>query len=331
MPVLKQLIPFSNLFIKSTIACDFFKKELSQKFEHISQVVDAGCQHSDSLQIDTKKSFRNLKLFFTSARLKKEETWLTNNKIDLVISDVASLPIKAAEKLRIPAILIGNFTWHDIYSHLPEAENETHLINTLAEEYSHATLQVLPQCHLKNQIINHKKEVGFISNNGKNVRNDLISFLGKSAENKTLIFIYLGEHGTRTVNWSNLKENKDCIFLTRDSIKHPNVYFINDKFSYHDLIASSDITLTKGGYSTLATAFANHKPVITCERDDFYEFEAVREYLQRQQIGIIVKNTPFHQGDWQESIKKALKLTVKNKIPLNGEIEVAEIVQQMLS
>ena len=94
---------------------------MSQNFNHIQRNVDAGCQHSDSLQIDTKKSFRNLKLFFASARLKEEETWLTDNKIDLVISDVASLPIKAAEKLKIPAILIGNFTWYDIYSHLPEA------------------------------------------------------------------------------------------------------------------------------------------------------------------------------------------------------------------
>ena len=304
---------------------------MSHNFNHIQQNVDAGCQHSDSLQIDTKKSFRNLKLFFASARLKEEETWLTDNKIDLLISDVASLPMKAAGNLKIPTILIGNFTWYDIYSHFPEAKNETHLIQSLAEEYSHSTLQILPQCHLDNQIISHKKEVGFIANNGKNIRNDLISFLGKSAENKTLIFIYLGEHGIRSVNWNNLRENKDCLFLTRDPIKHPDVYFIGDKFSYHDLIASSDTTLTKGGYSTLATAFANHKPVITCERDDFYEFEAVREYLQRQQIGIIVKNTPFHQGDWQESIKKALKLTVKNKIPLNGEIEIGEIIQQMLS
>jgi hypothetical protein len=97
------------------------------------------------------------------------------------------------------------------------------------------------------------------------------------------------------------------------------------------LITSSDIILTKGGYSRLSTAFANNKPVVTCERNDFYEFEAVREYLQNRQIGIIVKSTPFHQGDWQEPIKEALKLTVKNKIPLNGEIEIAEIVQQMLS
>ena len=239
--------------------------------------------------------------------------------------------MKAAGNLKLPAILIGNFTWHDIYSHFPEANNETHLIQSLAQEYSHTTLQILPQCHLENQIIKNKKEVGFISNNGKNIRNDLITFLGKSAENKTLVFIYLGEHGTRTVNWNNLGNNRDCLFLTRDPIKHPAVRFLDESFSYHDMITSSDIIITKGGYSTLSTAFANNKPVVTCERNDFYEFEAVREYLQKRQIGIIVKNTPFHQGDWQESIKKALKLTVKNKIPLNGEIEIAEIVQQMLS
>jgi len=272
-----------------------------------------------------------LKSFFTSPQLKEEEKWLTDNKIDLVISDVASLPMKAAGNLKVPAILIGNFTWHDIYSHFPEANNETHLIQSLAEEYSHTTLQILPQCHLNNKIIHHKKEVGFIANNGNNIRADLISFLGKTAENKTLVFIYLGEHGTRTVNWENLRDNKDCLFLTRDPIKHPAIHFLDENFSYHDLIASSDIILTKGGYSTLATAFANHKPVVTCERNDFYEFEAVREYLQNRQIGIIVKSAPFYQGNWQEPIKEALKLTVKNKVPLNGEIEIAEIVQQMLS
>jgi UDP:flavonoid glycosyltransferase YjiC (YdhE family) len=241
------------------------------------------------------------------------------------------MPMKTAGNLKIPAILIGNFTWHDIYSHFPEAKHEKYLIQALAEEYSHATLQILPQCHLNNKVVHQKKEVGFIANNGKNVRSDLISFLGKTAKDKTLVFIYLGEHGTHTVNWENLRDNKDCLFITRDPIEHPAIHFLDEKFSYHDLIASSDIILTKGGYSTLATAFANHKPVVTCERNDFYEFEAVREYLQKRQIGIIVKSEPFNQGEWQESIKEALKLTVKNKIPLNGEIEIAEIVQQMLS
>lgn len=239
--------------------------------------------------------------------------------------------MKAAGNLKIPAILIGNFTWHDIYSHLAEAKNHSQRIQSLAEEYSHATLQILPQCHLQNEIIHNKKEVGFIANKGNYVRNNLVQFLGKSAENKTLVFIYLGEHGTGSVNWKNLEDINDCIFLTRDPVKHTAIHFLDEKFSYHDLIASSDIILTKGGYSTLATAFANHKPVVTCERNDFYEFEAIRKYLQNRQIGLVLKSIAFYQGDWQESIKQALKLTVKNKVPLNGEIEIAKIVQQMLS
>ena len=88
---------------------------------------------------------------------------------------------------------------------------------------------------------------------------------------------------------------------------------------------------TKGGYSTLGSAFASHKPVITCGRKDFYEFEAIREYLQKTQIGVIIEDDDFYQGNWQTAIKTALSLTVKDKVPLNGEVEILVAVRQMLS
>ena len=295
--------------------------------------MDAGCQHSNSLLIDTEKSFQNLRSFFENTSLRAEENWLKENRIDLVISDVASMPLKAASNLKIPAILIGNFTWHDIYSHLRQSKIHSVLIQNLAEEYSQANIQFLPQCHLNNEIVKNKKEIGFIANYGKNIRNHLEQHLGKSAENKILVFIYLGVHGTNSVSWKNLTENKNCLFLTRDPVKPSSspLKILDEKFSYHDLIASSDIILTKGGYSTLATAFANHKPVITCERNDFYEFEAIREYFKTRGTGITLQDEQFYKGDWQEPIKDALKITVKNKVPLNGEIEVMETVHQMLS
>ena len=137
-----------------------------------------------------------------------------------------------------------------------------------------------------------------------------------------------------SANWKNLIENKNCLFLTRDPVNPSSsgaLHILDETFSYHDLIASSDIIVTKGGYSTLATAFANHKPVITCERNDFYEFEAIREYLKSRGIGIILQDEQFYRGDWQEPIKDALKLAVKNKVPLNGEKEAIEIIHQFLS
>ena len=118
-----------------------------------------------------------------------------------------------------------------------------------------------------------------------------------------------------------------------DPINHStqSLNVLDESFSYHDLIASSDITLTKGGYSALATTFANHNPVVTCERKDFFEFEAIQEYLLSREIGVLIKDKEFYSGKWQESIKEALKLTVKDKVSLNGEIETVDIVRQMLS
>ena len=80
-----------------------------------------------------------------------------------------------------------------------------------------------------------------------------------------------------------------------------------------------------GGYIALHDAFSR------LMASNEIEINPLLEELAAISVGIIVKSTPFHQGDWQEPIKEALKLTVKNKIPLNGEIEIAEIAQQMLS
>ena len=43
-----------------------------------------------------------------------------------------------------------------------------------------------------------------------------------------------------------------------------------------------------------------------------------------------IADEDFYQGHWQAAIKTALSLTVKDKIPLNGEIEILEIVHQIL-
>jgi len=262
-----------------------------------------------------------------------EKLWLQENQIALVLSDVASMPMKAAHDLGIPSILIGNFTWHDIYSHLPGAEEHKLLLQALEEEYRCADLHILPQCHLPPLQVEKSKEVGFLAQRGQNIRKAIEQHLNISFADKILIFIYLGEHGTNSVLWENLSQHKDCLYLTRDPIKEPvpGLHILDDGFDFPDLIASVDVVCTKGGYSTLGSAFASHKPVITCERHDFYEFEAIREYLLKTQTGVIIADEDFYQGNWQTSIKTALILTVKDKVPLNGEIEILETVHQMLS
>ena len=294
--------------------------------------IDVGCVQEDFIRINIEKTFQRLEEFFSRSEtlIEQETQWLQQNKIDLILSDASSLPLKAAHRAGIPSVLICNFTWHDIYSHFPGAEKWQGILDALKEEYALASLQILPQCHIVNDVIQNKKEVGFIARKGKDVKSRLEQVPGIS--DKTIVFIYLGDMGAQSVQWENLQQLEDMVFLTRDPLPKnvANLFVLDDRFLYQDLIASSDIVCTKAGYSTLSTAFAHDKPVISCSRENFHEFATMRDYMSDKQIGLIMDSTKFFSCDWEDDIRKALKFSVKGKVPLNGEDEVMKIIDCIL-
>lgn len=126
LPVIKQLVSDFNLHIKSEIPESLFQQY--REINHWLQPVDVGCKHANSLHIDAEATFKSFQNFQNRSTLEAEKNWLRKNQVALVLSDIASMPLKAAHSLSIPTILIGNFTWHDIYSHLPGAEGQKHLL-----------------------------------------------------------------------------------------------------------------------------------------------------------------------------------------------------------
>jgi UDP-N-acetylglucosamine transferase subunit ALG13 len=332
--ILEKLVPNFQTYIKSEIPASYFHLYLNGDFSPIPSSVDVGCIQEDFIGIDSEKTFQRLEEFFSrSEKLIEQETqWLKQNKVDLILSDASSLPLKAAHRAGIPSVLISNFTWHDIYSHFPGAEKRQGILDALKEEYALASLQILPQCHIVNDMVQNKKEVGFISRKGKDVTCQLEAVLGISCRDKTIIFIYLGDMGAQSVQWENLEKLEDMVFITRDPLPKnvANLFVLDDRFLYQDLIASSDIVCTKAGYSTLATAFTHEKPVISCSRENFREYQAMRDYINDKQIGLIMDSTRFYSCDWEEDIRKALTFSVKGKVPLNGEEEIMRTINCIL-
>ena len=172
----------------------------------IEQQVDAGCTQDNFITINPGKAFANLRNFYRTrqGRLSSEVQWLEDHNIDLVVSDVPSLPLQAAKLFGVPSLLIANFTWHDIYAGFAGAAEQTELLDTLQQEYAAATLHILPQCHIQPTTDSPQKEVGFISKKGRDVRQqlELCGDLG----NKTLVFIYLGDSDSSSIHWQNLEK-----------------------------------------------------------------------------------------------------------------------------
>ncbi|MFQ5674242.1 MAG: hypothetical protein ACE5G9_14265, partial [Nitrospinales bacterium] len=208
VPVLEKLIRDYTVTLKTEIPAEFFRGYLRGAYSLIPQAVDAGCAQGNFVHIDAAQCFRNLRRFLETQpeRLDAEIRWLRENRIDLILSDAASLPLQAGQNLGIPSLLLANFTWHDIYSGLPGAEENISLIETLRGEYATATLQFLPQCHIANAITTRQQEVGFIALQGRNVRQELQRFLDRPLAGKTLVFIYLGEADSSCLRWERLPE-----------------------------------------------------------------------------------------------------------------------------
>lgn len=334
--VLKELAPHFQFYVSSEIPADYFRRFVPElTFRKIS--LDTGCAQADFIAVNRPQSYLNLAQFLENEHswCEKEIQWLEENEIDLLISDVPSVPLKAAKQVGIPAMVIANFNWHDIYSGFPEAPRYPELITTLRDHYAACDMQILPQLHLENNVVPRLETVGLLSLPGNDIRDELVEVLPDTAINRPLIFIYLGQYDCSAIQWQKLEKMSDYFFLTRDEVPEgiscSNLKVLDEKFAFPDLMASSQLVVTKAGYSTLATAFSHNKPVVTCERPGFKEFEAVQACLTDFGIGEILASEPFYNLDWQESIKKALKFTVKGKIETHGEQGIKRFVDDLLN
>ncbi len=335
-PVLLQLHQNYDLFIKTEIPADYFQL-LEVDHSYIRYSGDTGCVQKNFIDIDRAETLKRFQIQAADRehRLKEETAWLEKNAIDLVISDVPCAPLAAARQAGCPALLLANFTWHDIYSGFPEIESQPEILEILAEEYASASLQILPQAHLPNTLIEHQEEVGWISLKGQNIRGTLETPFQSDWSSKKVVFIYFGVFDSTQVDWKALGDLEEYLFLTRDPVPSdilpPNVKVVDERFLFPDLIASADLVMTKAGYSTFATALTHGKPILSCSRRDFREFEAMRAYLEDYRVGHIIPTDMFFAGDWGSELDRTVAMAVKGNVPLGGEKQVRSIVDRFLA
>lgn len=104
-------------FIKSHVKAD-------ARVYFYDETMDVGTIPKEgSLEIDVEATEAKVRAYMDTwdERIEKEQEFLTEHKIGLVISDICPWVLLAADELRIKSIAISNFTWVEIYKeYLPE-------------------------------------------------------------------------------------------------------------------------------------------------------------------------------------------------------------------
>ncbi len=310
----------------------FIKGQL-QRTDVREKVVDPEMVQNSSISLNIEATKQNI-LDFENRKdrfVDEEKAFLTENKIDLVISDSPSLPFRISGELDIFSIFIGNFTWDFIYANYEKYDPfYRHYSRLVAEEYSHCNLGMILPFHCPINCIPIKKNVGLVGRIPTQSRNEIRKQLNFRDDVKYFLFSF-GAYGIREddLRLDLLREDFRIVISGYEGFKSKKILKI-ENIEYPNLIRACDFVVTKPGYGILSETYFANTPVIYTDRGDFAEYPHLQEAMEKYHEAYYISNEDLFQLNLQTAIfngNDTKKLKKRDKLENGAPGIVEEILK----
>jgi UDP:flavonoid glycosyltransferase YjiC (YdhE family) len=293
-----------QLIFRTLIPEKFFKDELERPFSYFPGQFDCGCVQRDSVTVNKEETLENYMRVAekNEARLRGEIDWVLKEGIDGIVSDIPPFAFEVARGAGISSVAATNFTWYDIYEpyavHSPVFQP---CLGKIKEQYAMADLllELTPSTGMP--YFRNRLEVSLVGGRGRNVRERLKSHFGL-ARGKYVGLIYLGEFGMGGASWKGLEKFEDWDFIGIYPMpgRPANYHRVGkEHFAYLDLIASSDVMISKLGYGIFAQALMNGTPLIYLPREDFAEYPVLHKAVREWGHGYCLPGEDYRSLKWE--------------------------------
>ena len=293
-------------------------------------VTDIGLVNKkNSLEVD-KFSLQQQLLEFTASWedvVNDEYDFLKNLNVKCIVSDISPIGTLVGNKLKLPVVLITNFTWVEQYEYIGIDES---IIDKYRQAYSYVTKFIkydlcLPISSVNCEDIN---EVGFTCRNiDFNKVEKIKNQYGKS------IMITCGK--SANLNTINIKNFNGTIFTTSgiDITCEEDCNVINLPINILDTqnyIAASHIVITKAGWGTIGESVLGHTNLVLIERPSTKEDSFNIEKIKENKLGISIAEKDLSTIDIQ-SLENKLKNNIDYEKLNTYKNDVHKIVKLILA
>lgn len=335
IPIIGSVLTKSNdtkIIIKSGKNQIGFIKQLLEKYSprvvFYEDDIDLGLILKEGkIEVDKIKLQYELERFINSwnDKVKKENDFLVNNRVDLVISDIVPWIFKCCKELSIKSILISNFTWVEIYKELFNND----IYKSYLKCYKMADeVWFYP---LYGYIKNYIESFRYIGLSCRKFNDKNVQYI-KMAHKQPIVFVSVGKS-------VNLKEDiwvdelhYDFIYTDGINLKGKNAYKLSiDTPNTHDYTKAADCIITKAGWGTIAEAICARKPMIVIERNEIAEDRATLENLIKLDIALPIKQDGFNKNNINMLLEKIrTKVLNYNNLPDIYNDSVDDIASDIL-
>lgn len=309
--IAKEFSPRVELIFRTTLPESIFREELTRPFAFFPEAFDCGCVQRDGVTLEKLQTLQKYRALAeqNALRIESEVDWIRRNHIDGTVADIPPFALEVARRAALPSIAVSNFTWYDIYGPFVEEYPAFRSdLEKMREQYAMADLLLSLHPALEMPYFHRKMKMPLVGRKGKNVRTLVVEEYGLDP-GKSLGLIYTGNFGMDRIPWKNLEKFSDWEFIGLYPLPgEPGNYhlFRRGGISYPDLIASSEVMVSKIGYGTVAECMINGTPLIFLPRADFAESPIMEKEILDSNFGYRLSPEDYFHLNWESALAEVL-------------------------
>jgi hypothetical protein len=330
-------IPAARIFIRSSASRLLFDRTVATPFELDDRPCDTGVVQIDSLRLDEAETIRRAAGFCRTldSRAREESELLKPRGVRFVVSDAPSLGCAAAALAGIPSVVVSNFTWDWIYSGYPEhLSSAPDLIPTIQRAYRQAEAAWRLPMHGGFEAFSEIEDVPFIARHSTHAREDTRKTLGLPFDRRLALSSF-SIYGADGIDFTRLDSTREWDVVLTGSGEPPppcaGTRFVHEPtmyaagLRYEDLVAASDVVVTKPGYGIISECIANGTAIVYTSRGRFVEYDVLVREMPRYLRCAYLDQESLFAGRWRAALDRAANAPPPAEKPAtNGARVIAE-------
>lgn len=275
--------------LKLTVRCGLPEEKIRTRlrcaFTHIAGRSDFGFVMHDAVRIDleaTAKAYRAQHAHWAQ-RVADEATLLGSLRPDLVLSDVAYLPLAGAAQLGIPSLAMCSLNWADLFAHYFGRQawaTSIHAEMLAAYRSAECFLRLTPAMDMPE--LPQQQAIAPVAALGVDRRKELAERLNAPPTEKRVLIAFGGfERDLAPEGWPLHDGLRWLVPQSWPTQRADMSAFEPLGLHFTDLLCSVDAVITKPGYGTFTEAACNGVPVLYVRREDWPEQDCLIDWLHR--------------------------------------------------
>ncbi len=332
-------MPDLDLTVVSGIPVDFLTARLpGARFTRRPEVFDVGMVQRDSVQVDLGATRARVEAWLARRphQATMEADWIRDRRPDVVVADIPGIPLAAARAAGVPAVAVGNFSWDWIYAPFAEGGDRVWMaaVDAFREDYAKADLLIRLPFAPAMEAFPRQVEVGLPVRPGQARRAELARLTGADpAAIWVLVSFTTLAWGPEALTRAATDPALEFFTVLPLAWDHPRFHAVDRRsVPFADVLATSDVVLSKPGFGIVSECIANRKPLVHAERRDFAEYPLLRDGIEQHLAHAFLSEADLYAGRMHDAVRAALARPMPPPaLSLQGADEAVDRILELAS